>query len=935
MNRRHGMVIGGMAAGGAVTTLLVGLVTNAVSEESDWPGWLGWFQQHAWLSFALLGVLLTVMSAALATLSESREPAVDGQLSAPRVAPSGTEPPGAAHVLRSLPRDTAAFTDRVAELEALVRSVRVAQEQDQPLPVHVIDGMPGVGKTAFAVHAGHLMANRFPDGQLFVNLNGHTTGRSPVQAGEALASLLAAAGVPAGQIPVGDDIGAVTEARAAMWRTRLAGKKALLILDNAATYRQLEPLLPGGTECLVLVTSRKRLVAGEEVVMPVGALPSDHAIELFVRLSGRQPESLGRGTVEEMVGLCGFLPLAISLLAARLRHHPSWSAEDLRGRLVATRDRLTELVAGERAVAAAFELSYQDLAPERQGFFRSLGFYPGTDLDAYAGAALASLSLADAQGQLEALYEAHLIEEHPGHRYRLHDLLRDYARGLAGQGGSSMESAQAVRRLCGFYLTALAAANEHILRSGATQRVGPGPVTPEMEAPSFASRAEAQGWLENERANILACIRRAHDLELYELVVRLAAAMAPFLRQAGPWDQAVGLHGTAAQAARRTGDRKARAQALAELGVVRRFMAAYPEAVEALTEAAEEFEAVRDRQGRADALNQLGIVHYLTTDNEAAAHAQSDALVLYRETGDRLGQANALADLGMVRRQTSDFEASVEAQSEALSIYRDLADRFGEANSLRDLGVVHVLTGDYGQAASYHHDALDIYTELGDRTHQAYALNELGVIGLVTGDLEGARTAHEQALELFAELGERFGRANSIRGLGAVERASGNVTDAVRLLEDALASYEALGSQGGEAATLAELGASHSVLGDRPDAEDAFRRGLAIQRGLGDRCGEAEVLNNWGVLLCTSGEVAPAREQFEQALALAREIGCPLEEARALEGVGRCAYLAGRPDEPEICLRQALALYQRLGLGPRAEEVQTLLATAGGRTAGT
>ncbi|MFB7460959.1 cyclophane-containing RiPP biosynthesis TPR protein HaaT [Streptomyces sp. NPDC056188] len=928
MSARRGVVVAVIASSGAVTTLLIGLVTNAVSEESNWPGWLAWFQDHGWLSFALLGVLLVVMSAALATISEGREPAsAAGQ-------PSGLTAaslPGAAQVLRSLPRDTAAFTNRSAELEALLRSVRTAQEQSQPLPVHVIDGMPGVGKTAFAVHAGHLMADRFPDGQLFMNLNGHTTGRSPVQAGEALAALLAAAGVPAGQIPVGEDAGAVTEARAAMWRTRLSGKRALLILDNAVSYRQLEPLLPGGTECLVLVTSRKRLAASEEVVMPVGALPSDHAVELFVRLSGRRPESLELGVVEEMVGLCGFLPLAISLLAARLRHHPSWSAEDLRGRLVAARDRLAELRAGERAVAAAFELSYQDLAPERQRFFRSLGFYPGTDLDAYAAAALALVSCEGAQGQLEALYEAHLIEEHPGHRYRLHDLLRDYARSLAGQGGSSMESVQAVRRLCGFYLAALAAANEHILRSGATQPAGPVLLTSEMEAPSFESRAEAQGWLESERANVLACIRRAHDLELYEFVVRLAAVMAPFLRQAGPWDQAVGLHRTAAQAARRTGDRKARAQALAELGVVRRFMAAYPEAVEALTEAADEFEAVRDRQGRADALNQLGIVHYLTTNNEAAASAQTEALTLYREAGDRLGQANALADLGMVRRQTSDFDASVEAQSEALAIYRDLGDRYGEANSLRDLGVVHVLTGDYAQAASYQRDALDIYTELADRTHQAYALNELGVVDLATGDLAGAREAHEQALELFTELGERFGCANSIRGLGAVERASGNAAVAVRLLDEALASYEALGSQGGEAAALTELGAARGLVGDQEAAEEAFRRSLEIQIRLGNRCGQAEVLNSWGALLCASnGEAAPARERFEQALALAREIGCPLEQARALEGIGRYAHFEGQADETESCLRQAFALYQQLGLGPRAEEVQTLLAAVGG-----
>ncbi|MFF5714938.1 cyclophane-containing RiPP biosynthesis TPR protein HaaT [Streptomyces sp. NPDC012756] len=924
MRFRRGISIAVVAAGGVVTTMLVGLVTNAVSE-SKWPGWLGWLQRHAWFSFVLLGALLVVMTV-LAALSETRPPARLTE-SAPQ---NGAEPPGAALVLRALPRDTAAFTDRGAELAALVGSVRAAQESGEALPVHVIDGMPGVGKTAFAVHAGHVLAERFPDGQLFVNLNGHTTGRSPVQAGEALASLLAATGVPAGRIPAGDDVGAVTEARAAMWRSGLAGKKALLILDNAASYRQLEPLLPGAGDCLVLVTSRKRLAAQEEVVLPVVALPQDHAVDLFVRLSGRPAASLDQDVVGELVGLCGYLPLGVSLLAARLRHHPSWGAEDLRERLVAARDRLGELRAGERAVAATFELSYQDMEEEHRRFFRGLGFYPGTDLDAYVGAALGAVTVAEARRQLDALYDAHMIDEHPGSRYRLHDLLRDYARGLVDEGGSSMEEqTQAVQRVCLYYLAALAAANRHIVRRGAVAPVPPDEAAA-VETPRIESRAAALGWLENERANVLACIRRASGLALHELVIRMAAAMAPFLRQAGPWDQAVGLHRTAAEAARHTGDRKAIAGALAELGVVRRFMAAYPEAIEALNEAVEQYDAVGDRRGKAEALNQAGIVWLLTADNDDSARAQTEALALYREVGDRLGQANALADLGMVRRQTGRFDAAVEAQSEALSIYRELDDRYGEANSLRDLGVVHRLMGEYEQAACRHREAYDIYVELDDRAHQAYALNELGVVRRLTGDIVGAREAHGQALEYFTELGERFGRANSIRDLGVLERVSGNTTEAIRMLEEALSAYRDLGSRGGEAAALSELGAARGTLGEWDEAIEAFRRGLDLHQELGDRCGEAEVLNHWGTLVRASGEVEVALEYFEQALALAREIRSQLEEARALEGIGRCDWFSAGPARAGDALRNAAVLYRRLGVGAAAQELEELLASRAG-----
>lgn len=926
MRMRRGIAIGVVAGGAAVTTMLVGLVTNAVSDQSRWPGWLGWLQEHAWFSFAMLGVTMVGLTVLLAALSETRTPVRPG--APPRQPEDGAEPPGAALVLRSLPRDTAAFTDRSSELERLMGSVRASQESGEALPVHVIDGMPGVGKTTFAVHAGHLLSERFPDGQLFVNLNGHTTGRNPVQASEALASLLAAAGVPTQQIPVGDDVGAVTEARAAMWRSRLAGKRALLILDNAASYRQLEPLLPGGSGCLVLVTSRKRLAAHEEVVLPVEALPPDHAADLFVRLSGRPSDALDRNVLEELVRLCGYLPLGVSLLAARLRHHPSWSVQDLRERLVAARDRLGELRAGERAVAGTFGLSYEDLPPERQRFFRSLGFFPGTDIDGYVGAVLGAIPAAEARQHLEALYDDHLIEEHPGNRYRLHDLLRDYARGLADE-GDSMENLQTVQRVCAYYLAALADANRRIVRGGA---VLPPPLgdASRLETPSMDSRAAALGWLENERPNVLACIRRANSLSLYDLVIRLAAAMGPFLRQAGPWDQAVGLHRRAAEAARHTGDRRALADALAELGVVRRFMAAYPEASEALNEAVAEYDAVGERRGKADALNQAGIVWYLTADNDAAALAQTEALAIYREVGHRLGQANALADLGMVRRQTSRFDEAVEAQTEALAIYRELGDRYGEANSLRDLGIVHCLKGEYELATRRHQEAFDIYLELDDRVHQAYALNELGVVRRLTGDLDGARVAHSQALSHYTELGERFGRANAVRHLGVLDRVSGDVAEAIQSLEEALSAYRDLGSRGGEAASLSELGVVRGIVGERDGAVEAFQRSLEIVRELGDRSGEAEVLNHWGALLRTSGDPAAGRERFERALVLAREIRCPLEEARALEGIGRCDWMVDGPARAEGSLREALAVYRRLGARAVVGDIERLLVSQAG-----
>jgi tetratricopeptide (TPR) repeat protein len=935
MSPRRGPALALVAGGGAVMTMLVGLVTNAVSETEQWPSWLGWLQRHPWLSFVILGVVMAGLTALLATLADGGG-SEDEQRRQPLVRQGGNEarPPGAALVLQSLPGDIGTFTNRTAELARLVSSVAATQADGAVLPVHVIDGMPGVGKTAFAVRAGHVLAERFPDGQLFVNLNGHTAGRHPVQPSEALASLLAATGIPTQQIPVGDDIGAVTEARAALWRGQLAGRRALLILDNAASYAQLEPLLPGGSGCLVLVTSRRRIAAHEEVLVSVEALPADYAIDLFIRLSGRPAESLDQAVLEELVGLCGYLPLGVSLLAARLRNHPAWSAQDLRRRLVATRDRLGEMRAGERAVGATFELSYRDLPSERQRFFRSLGLYPGTDIDAYVAAALDTISVAQARRHLEGLYDDHLIAEHPGDRYRLHDLLRDYARSLADE-GDHMNQTEAVQRISGYYLAALAEVNEQLARGGATVAEPPrgqgGQAA--LEIPSMETRTSALGWLESERPNVLACIEQADNLALHDTVVSLAAAMAPFLRQAGPWDQAVGLHRTAAEAARRLGDQKAAADALAELGVVRRFMANYAEATAVLKEAVDLYAAAGDRLGQANTLNQVGIVCYLTADNQAAEQAQAQALEIYRELGDRLGQANALADLGMVRRQTSRFDAAVEDQSAALALYRELNDRYGRANSLRDLGVVQCLMGEYAAAAARQQEAYDIYRDLDDRDHQAYALNELAVVHRITGKLEQAREGHTRALEYYTELGDRFGRSNSIRHLGALDRMNGDLSSAIDRLEEALGLYRELGGRGGEAATLGELGVARGMTGETQAAIADLTAGLAILRELGDRCGEAELLNDWGTLLQRTNQPSASIEQFRNALRLARDIRCPLEEARALEGIGRCAQVLDgaaaedSSDLAELSLREAVAVYRRLGLIAAADEIQGLLAS--------
>ena len=323
-----------------------------------------------------------------------------------RAVPAATEAAGVGGVAaatRTLPRDIASFTGRQQELEQLAEAATGA---GGVVGIHAIGGMAGVGKTAFAVHAAHRLAGRFPDGQIFLRLHGHTLGQEPVDPADALASLLLTAGVPAGQIPPG------VEARMALWRDRLAERQLLLVLDDAADSEQVRPLLPGAGGSLVLVTSRRHLSALEDATaVSLDTLPPGEAAGLLVRLAGRAGLTAADPAVGEIVRLCGCLPLAIGMVARQLHHHPAWSAAGRAAELAAAVDRLELMATENLSVAAAFNLSYQDLAPDQQRLFRRLGLHPGTDIDSYAAAALDGTGLAAARRGLEALYDQYLLSE--------------------------------------------------------------------------------------------------------------------------------------------------------------------------------------------------------------------------------------------------------------------------------------------------------------------------------------------------------------------------------------------------------------------------------------------------------------------------------------------------------------------------------------------
>ena len=431
-------------------------------------------------------------------------------------------PGGMAAATRTLPRDIASFTGRQRELEQLAKAAAGA---GAVVSIHAIGGMAGVGKTAFAVHAAHRLADRFPGGQIFLPLHGHTPGQQPVDPEDALASLLLTAGVPAGQIPPG------LEARMALWRDRLAGQQLLLVLDDAASSEQVRPLLPGAGGGLVLVTSRRHLSALEDATaVSLDTLPPGQAAALLVRLAGRAGLSPAAPAVADITRLCGYLPLAIGMVARQLHHHPAWSVTGRAAELGAARDRLELMATENLSVAAAFDLSYADLTGDQQRLFRRLGLHPGAEVDGYTAAALDGTGLAAARRGLEGLYDQYLLSAPAARRYRMHDLIREYARALAGRADADRD--QATERLLEYYQYTAARADALITRQAALPRPREGSVP--AAVPALANRVQALAWARAERPCLIATLDYATATGQHARVIGLTAGLAALLQSDGP-----------------------------------------------------------------------------------------------------------------------------------------------------------------------------------------------------------------------------------------------------------------------------------------------------------------------------------------------------------------------------------------------------------------
>ncbi|TCO59561.1 tetratricopeptide (TPR) repeat protein [Actinocrispum wychmicini] len=813
----------------------------------------------------------------------------------------------------SMRTDITTFTGRTDELHSLVAAALDGLDSEvRAIAIHAVDGMAGVGKTVFSVHAAHHLADRFPDGRLFVELHGHTPGRTPVAAVEALDSLLRAAGVDPTMIPP------KLEDRARLWRDRTAGRKILVVLDDAADHDQVRPLLPGPAGSLVLVTSRHRLPALDGVsTLTLDVLQPAQAVNLLERLAGDRHDE---HAVAEIVARCGCLPLAISLAGAQLRAHPRWTARYLADLLAGEHERLEHLAAGDRSVSAAFTMSLRHLPVAQQRLFRLLGVHPGPEIDAHAAAALAEAPVREVQRLLEALYTYHLIQETAPGRYQLHDLVRSYATTLATELDPD-DRRQALHRVLTYYRAMAQTANTYLptYHTATSPQVTIAPA----DMPPMADSADAQAWFTAELPTLTACVQ--HAAAAKDHVIHLAASLQPFLRLNDYTGQARHIHQTALAAAVHLGDRQGQANTLINLGRLQYQQSEYDAAADTHSRALRLYTELNDQLGQANALDNLGDVQRLQGRYDAAVHSHAQALKLYVELNDRLGQANALDNLGDVRRQQGEYDAAVHNHALALKLYVTLGDRRGQATALTNLGAVGYPRGEYEQAADNYTHALELYAALGDRRGQVNALMGLGGVRFLRGEYEQAAGKFTRALELCTASGDRRGQANALIGLGSVRRQRGEYDAADLDLTHALRLCDALGYRWGQATALTHLGTVRRQRGRYAAAAENFARALELYAGLGDPDGTAETLNNLGDLTLDHPAAGDPAVYFGQAGAVARDIGATKQEARALAGQARSLLRTNDTGQAVVLFGQAQALYESLGV-PEAAQIRIALA---------
>ncbi|WP_245703955.1 AfsR/SARP family transcriptional regulator [Streptomyces lushanensis] len=671
--------------------------------------------------------------------------------------------PPPAPVPRQLPAPPPMFTGRNSELARLGKLLEPGAERGGTVVISAIGGTGGIGKTWLALRWAHSCQERFPDGQLYADLRGFSPSGDPVPAAVAVRAFLEALGAPPGTIPADPD------AQAALYRSLTAGKRLLILLDNARSTTQVLPLLPGSPTCTVLVTSRHQLTgltaAHGGAPLTLDVLTDTEALELLTRHLGTARIAAEPDAAATLLKHCAGLPLAISILAARATMNPALSLAALASELHEAATRLDALDAGETAtdLRAVFASSYEALDAPTARVFRLLGLAPGADIGLPAAASLTGLPPSRLRAHLRTLHAAHLVQEHMPHRYTCHDLLRAYATELAQSFDTEAERTAALDRLLDHYVHTAYAADRLLLphRDPLTLPAPAEGLTPEQ----LVGHEEAMEWFSREHTVLTAAVEHAARLGLDTRVWQLAWATVTFQSRRGHWHEVESVQRAALAAAVRLGDRSAQAECRRGLAWALAQTARTGEARNELELALALSGDLGDDTGRAHAHLTLSWLDELEGDARAAFEHDLTALGLFTSSGHRSGRARALNALGWDRIQHGDHQQAVLDCEEALALQQELDDERGQAGTWDTLGYAYQRIGDYGRAKECFQHSLRLNRALGHRFNEAETLIHLGETHRETGALPAAREAMQQALTILIGIGHPQTELNRVRAM--------------------------------------------------------------------------------------------------------------------------------------------------------------------------